>query len=109
MDEARKRAYRYMLYYAMLNIRMNIPCGPYSRRYMHWWSPAFWYRVLRRHRYNMALADALHNLAQFSADDFRDFDESMFWKGYERFHRRFGDKWGMNLRSIFDKVCAGKV
>jgi hypothetical protein len=77
VDERRKYAYRYLLYVAMLDIRGLRDRG---RRL---WNPFRWWRELRRPRRAGFIADALHNLAIFSAHDFRGFNEDLFWRFFE--------------------------
>ena len=79
MDEARKRAYRYLIYYAMLDIR-----------------PLAWRKnLLEDHeewnvvRYAGNLADCLHNLALYSTLDFVHFDEEWFWKDFRRLEEKY--------------------
>lgn len=72
MDEQRKRAYRYLLYRAMLDIR--------SIAWLRMSNPLHWRRELRRVRRKGALADWLHNLALFSSLNFERFDEEWFWQ-----------------------------
>jgi hypothetical protein len=81
MDERRKSAYRYLLYWAMLEIR-----------------PIAWPRLrnpfrrpgeVRRIRRAGALADWLHNLALFSSLDFSRFDEEWFWKDGRSLEARY--------------------
>jgi hypothetical protein len=105
MEAARKRAYRYVIYYAMLEIRVNVPCSAFG--HVKWWSLGFWRRLLRRHQRNMALADCMHNLAQFSAEDFEHFNERQFWATYDRYEQRYGFD-DLNLRNVFNDACSGK-
>lgn len=84
MDEKEKRAYRHLLYRAMLDIRLL--------EYSHF--PVLWNlrRVFRQHHRSQqagALANWLHNLAFYSQIDFRGFEEDSFWKAYERYRHRF--------------------
>lgn len=72
MDECRKNAYRYLLYWAMLDIR------PIA--WMRLRNPFRWPSDFRRMRRAGALADWLHNLALFASLDFARFDEEQFWK-----------------------------
>jgi hypothetical protein len=96
MDERRKRAYRYLLYRAMLDIR---PIAWLRLR-----NPPRWPDEVRRIRQAGALADWLHNLALFSSLDFTRFDEECSWKDGqslkarypgldpERYHRLFEEQ-----------------
>lgn len=86
MDDARKRAYRMLLACGMIGIRGSLG---------HYPNP-----VIARHMADRAylIADVMHNLARFSAEDFVGFDEDRYWSVAEaagRFHPRmkgFGDR-----------------
>ena len=72
VDAQRKHAYRWLLYWAMLDIR--------PRQWFVWgWrqrlNPFRWWIALRRVRQVGYLAEWLHNLARFSALDFVGFAE----------------------------------
>ena len=86
MSQHRKHAYRYLLYYAMLDIRSLAWSWPRGWRL---WNPLFWRREAGRVRQASALADWLHNLALFSALDFEHFDEDRFWADFRHFHERY--------------------
>ncbi|MFT5304042.1 MAG: hypothetical protein ACI814_004865 [Mariniblastus sp.] len=73
MDTSRKDAYRYLLYWAMLDIR-----GIAWYRFQ-WWRPWRLVTQLRFARRAGYIADAMHNLAQHAALDFDRFDEAAFW------------------------------
>jgi hypothetical protein len=100
MDEKRKRAYRYLLYQAMLEIRI-LQWQVYSP--LRLLNPFHAWRVIKRVRRSGALADLLHNMALFSALDFEHFKEDYFWEEYERFCRKYGtgDDY-FNSRRTFD-------
>lgn len=85
MDEKRKIAYRYLLYWAMLDIRSIQWIG-----YRGWraWSPLHCRRESQRVQAAGAVADWLHNLARDSAHDFYGFDEGEFWRDFESFRSR---------------------
>jgi hypothetical protein len=85
MDDHRKFAYRYLLYRATVDIR---PITWFSARWFPLWNPLQWVASARRIRRAGAIADWVHNLALFSALDFRRFDEGRFWHEYERLRRR---------------------
>ena len=100
MDERRKRAYRDLLYWAMLDLRSHGVTSPYSRP--RWWSAPFWLRVLRRLQHTMLVADWLHNLAFFSSVDFEAFDEACFWRELDIAAKRFPAFHWAAYRSHFD-------
>jgi hypothetical protein len=81
VDEQRKHAYRYLLYWAMLEIRqLGWLCWGRFRA----WNPFYWRREGRRIRCAGAIADWLHNLAFFSSVNFQGFNEEWFWRDFER-------------------------
>jgi hypothetical protein len=103
MDEQRKRAYRYLLYWAMLDIR--------SLQWIGWrgwrsWNPFHWRWELRRVRRSGAVADWLHNLALYSSFDFQGFDEERFWRDFERFRALFTDGGLEEYRTVFEQEAA---
>jgi hypothetical protein len=99
MEEARKFAYRYLLYQATLGIR---PIVWFSPRWFPLWNPIRWVVSAREIRRAGAVADWVHNLALFSALDFRRFDEERFWDEYERLRRRHPEYELDSYRSVFE-------
>jgi len=91
MDEARKKAYRFLLYHAMLDIR-PIQWLPRS------WNPFRWRRL---HQKAGVIADWLHNLAQFSALEFEGFDEDWFWREFRQFNERYPDYGLSHYQDLF--------
>jgi len=67
LEASRKRAYRHLLYWALLEMRA---LG----------NPRHWDGASRPVLRAWVLAEWLHNLAEFSALDFAGFDEEQFWK-----------------------------
>ena len=101
MEQHRKRAYRRLPYMAMLEIR---PIQWLVFRWYYLLRPSFWRRDVRAIRQAGALADWLHNLADFSARDFDGFNEKMFWEDCER---RMADHPGQGwYRRSFEKYLA---
>ena len=84
MNEHQKNAYRYLLYWAMLDIRNQ--CQSRGRESF---SPLEWRRQYQRSRTAGAVADWLHNLASYSANDFERFDEEWFWREHSHLCARF--------------------
>ena len=76
LTEHEKAAYRYLLYQAMLDIR--ILCQPHLSV-----SPRSWRRQYRNSRMAGRIANWLHNLARCSVNDFRGFDTHWFWQDYD--------------------------
>lgn len=72
-------------------------------------SPLEWRRQYRRSRVAGAVADWLHNLAQFSSLDFVHFDEQRFWKEHSHLCQRFPGEQLERYREIFDEHLAGRV
>ncbi len=80
MDRNRKLAYNYLFYAAMLQFRSL----DHIDHVRPWWRvlhPLTWSRKIRHVRFCGALANALHNLAFFSAHDYERFEEDRFWAG----------------------------
>ena len=98
MDEHRKNAYRYLLYWALLEIRGVEWIIYHPLRLLN---PFTLRRELKRISRAGALADWLHNLAEISIQDFRDFNEGWFWRDYDSMVKRHGDPW--NYRAVFDR------
>ena len=84
LTDQQKQVYRYLLYQAMLDIR--ILC---QSRGSETWNPLEWRRQYRRSRIAGAIADWLHNLAQYSGRDFQGFNTEEFWQEYDGMCRRF--------------------
>jgi len=100
LDEQRKHAYRYLLYRAMPDIR---PLAWRSFGWFHLWT---WRRQALRMRYAGAIADWLHNLALFSALDFRGFEEERFWQDFQGLLHKFPGFRLENYRSTFEERMA---
>jgi hypothetical protein len=103
MTDVEKQAYRYLLYWAMLDIR---PVAWVSIRWTRAWNPLYLRRELRRIRYAGALADAFHNLAFFAATDFERFDPDWFWRDLESVSKRFPEfEPSKSYRDRFQRRC----
>jgi hypothetical protein len=90
MEEHRKKTYQYLLYQAMLDIRnierFDIPYDPDK---------------LRQVRLAGAIANWLHNLADFTSRDFEGFNETWFWKEHEHYCGQYPE---MNsYRDLFEQ------
>lgn len=97
MDERRKHAYRFLLYWAMLDIR---PITWLPRSWFKLFSPMFWVRDMRRVRQAGAIGDWMHNLALFSSLDFNNFDEEWFWRDFQSLSERYPVS---QYRSVFEQ------
>ncbi len=103
MDGTRKQAYRYLLYWAMLDIRPIAWIRLDTRQMLNPWH---WRQVARLRRRAGVIADWLHNLALFSALDFEGFDEEWFWRELEAFNRRNPEYGLMHYRERFERHLA---
>ncbi len=101
MDEPRKHAYRYVIYWAMVEIR-SIQ-----------WFPHRWHDILnpialkghcRRVRRSGVIADWMHNLALFSVLDFEHFDEERFWREGRALSQRTPDFDFEHYLAIFEQA-----
>jgi hypothetical protein len=100
MDAQRKAAYRWLLYWAMLDIRRLAWMGFRWRERVN---PFFWRRAWRQMRYAGEVADWLHNLAAYSIVDFDGFDEEWFWRGYRRLLDAYPESGVEHYRGEFDR------
>jgi hypothetical protein len=96
LSDNEKKAYRYLLYMAMLHIR-NL-CQSRCKASLN---PLDWRKQYLRSRGAGGLADWLHNLAQHAAKDMDNFDTDWFWKEYNRFLRDY-PKYAINYREIYE-------
>jgi hypothetical protein len=104
MNNETKAAYRHLLYVALLAIRNGCVYRERQSR-----NPFEWYKQYRRIRLVQAIADWLHNLADFSSRDFVRFDEQRFWSEHSRISQRFPKERIERYREIFDEYLAGRV
>jgi hypothetical protein len=97
LTNAEKNAYRSLLYWMTLNTR-NVcpPYAPISR------NPLVWWKQYRQGRAVGALADWLHNLAWFAANDFTGFDANWFWAGYDSLCERFDEARRLDYRKRYE-------
>ncbi|MBT9391919.1 hypothetical protein KLP40_01980 [Hymenobacter sp. NST-14] len=86
MNDKRKQLYRELLYWAMVDIRQHSYPGSFLSDLR--------YRRSNRKRllFTHAVAQWLHNLAMYSAIDFKGFQEDWFWKEYAVFRQAFPTK-----------------
>ena|SRR5688572_12643271 len=83
LTDAEKNAYRRLLYWTMLHTRDF--CQPRARIS---YNPLVWWKQYRQGRIAGALADWLHNLAAFAANDFTGFNANWFWNEYDGLCKR---------------------
>jgi hypothetical protein len=83
MDDVRKNAYRFLLCSAMLDIRQIARMRP------RWWNSISFTWGGRRARSAGLIADCIHNLALFAANDFERFDEDRLWRELEGLQKRY--------------------
>ncbi len=100
MDEHRKYAYRYLLYWAMVEIR-SLAFKPST---VQWFNPLFWRHQMRRRQALGELANWLHNMAAFSMRDFAGFQERRFWEEFEQLRIRHPQF--QYYRSLFQNALA---
>ena len=100
MDENRKRAYRFILYWATLETR---PIRWIGSRWTEIINPFYWVGRYRHVKNLGALSDWLHNLAHFSCYDFQGFDEERFWKELKCFDNSFPSFGFARYKDIFYK------
>ena len=103
MNEIRKRAYRILLYEAMLDIRAIA-----WLRLTFWqrFNPYAWARNQRQVRRAGVIADYLHNLARFSAYNFEHFSEDFFWQDWQSACERYPDFGLQVYKDRFDKMLS---
>jgi len=101
MGEDRKNAYRLLLYEALLQIRAL--CQSRGGRQ---WNPVKIHRQYVRSVDAGAIADWLHNLGQFAANDFVDFSEVAFWRAYYSYARSYHRIARYDYRDSFDRQLA---
>ena len=98
IDEIRKRAYRHLIYLAVVDVR-NFALQPIL------WKPWTWWRGAKDRVLVADFADAMHNLAQHSWLDFERFDEDSFWSDYSRYCQRHPeDVARTRYRKVFDDL-----
>jgi hypothetical protein len=102
MDDQPKYAYRQLLYWAMLDIRIYCQSRSDSSA-----DPTVWREQYERNRIAGAIADWLHNLADQSSRDFEGFTEDGFWQTHAHFCRRFPDGAFAVYRTRFDQYLDG--
>jgi hypothetical protein len=100
--ERKKRAYRYLLYWAMLDIR------PIAWAGFRFFNPFNWRKMAQQVQRAGAIAGWLHNLALYSAVDFDRFNEEWFWDEIERRRRQDPQFHLEHYREMFDREMAGE-
>jgi len=98
MDVQRKWAYRQLLFWAMLEIRLYCPLhGKFNA------DPVVWRTWYERGRIAGAIADWFHNLADYSSQDFEGFNEERFWQEHAHFCDSYPDGPFSAYRVRFDQ------
>lgn len=98
MEVAKKYAYRYLMYDAMLCIR---PIRHLGFAWWERWNPVYWLQARKRIQSAGAVANWMHNLALYSANDFDGFEEDAFWTGLAYLERAFPGDGFERYREIF--------
>jgi len=104
MSDEQEKAYRHLLYVAMLQIRNRCQSRDNFSR-----NPLRWFRQYRDSRVAGAVADWLHNLAQFATHSPLSIDEDTFWKEHTGLCKRFPGEGLEQYREVFDKYLRGEV
>ena len=95
MDAYRKNTFRELIYWGLVEIKLATSPRGFTINPVELW---------QRHKciaFAHETAEWLHNLAQFSSLDFERFDESLFWKDYGVFRKKYPlDEY----QSLFDKT-----
>jgi hypothetical protein len=99
MDDRRKRAYRHLLYWALLEIRLIAWIRLNVWRLLN---PFRWRESIGFVRRAGIIADWLHNLAAFSVDDFEGFNEDWFWKELKGIEKRHPEYQLSAFRNVFE-------
>jgi hypothetical protein len=105
VDEQRKKAYRYLLYHAMLDIR---PSAWISTGVFRLLNPFYLRHLLKRVRRGGVIANWLHNLALFSVLDFESFDEQWFWGEFQSYDKRYPSFNLVAYKTLFDEELSGQ-
>ena len=97
MSVKRKEAYRYILYWAFIEIRP-----------IQWYFTDFktWFRPLRAFSYIRevgALSDWFHNLALFSSLEFEGFNEEAFWEQGKYFSGKYPETYS-RYENLFNQI-----
>lgn len=104
LTPAQKSAYRYLLYLAMLDIRIYCQSrGEPST------DPAVYERQYRHSRIAGAIADWLHNLALAASSEFNRFDEDGFWKTHAYFCQKFPSELARYRTQFDQRLQAAKL
>src|SRR4051812_32836688 len=104
MEERRKKAYRYLLYHAMLDIR-GIAWMPLG--FFRLLNPFYVRTVRKRIRRAGVIAEWLHNLGLFSVIDFERFDEERFWQDYRKCEEKYPALQLSSYKDLFDRELSG--
>jgi hypothetical protein len=87
LSENEKKAYRYLLYTAMVDIRNRL-CESPNRFSLN---PLRWHKKYGASRSVGGLADWLHNLAEHSTTDFTHFNAERFWADFKTYYLYYAD------------------
>jgi len=95
LDDSRIKAYTYLFYCAMLDIR-----SASNTHWIRWWNPKTWVHAKKNMDEINNIADTLHNLPDLIVNRPEKFDETWFWdhlskrlpEKYEFYHKVFSEK-----------------
>jgi hypothetical protein len=104
MDEAKVRAYRFLVAQALLHVKWDLG---WLLRGLSWWNPRDLVIQARMARRAALRAYAFHNVAIHSAYDFERFSEERFWADIDAFHRDCPDA-RCPYRDVFERFLRGE-
>lgn len=94
MTEERKSLYRKLIYAALIDLR--------GHSYEFGWQKLGQENVLK---FVNETTDWLHNLAFYSSQDFKDFDQERFWRDYQAFREQYPvDEWASFLEGVINQL-----
>jgi hypothetical protein len=98
LTNEQQTAYRYLLYWAMLDTRNKC-----QHRCKESWNPLEWRRQYQQSRAAGAVADWLHDLALYAGNNLSGFDEQWFWREYEAMRKRFAGLDFAHYREAYER------
>lgn len=96
MDALKVRAYTFLFYCVLLDIRS----ASYTHR-MKWWLPKSWGQVKKNMAEINNIANVFHNLPELLVNRPDDFDETGFW---EYLHARLPDRYEIYHNAFVEKL-----
>ena len=101
MTDERKQLYRELPYRAMIDMRMATANWGGLLRWLGWRKPSKSQALQFVNDY----IDWVHNLALYSAWDFKEFNEDRFWGDYQIFRDKYpAGKWALYGEDIIEQL-----